>query len=67
MSHPIGLQVLKAKLRGFQAAGTTISSRISTSKKERKHRLWNQKRLPEVASEGEGWSVLPDPDGISAR
>jgi hypothetical protein len=44
MSYPIGLQVLKAKIRGFQATGATISSRISKSEKERKNRLWNEKR-----------------------
>ena len=44
MSFPIGLQVLRAKIRGFQATGTTISSRISKSEKERKNRLWNEKR-----------------------
>lgn len=44
MSYHIGLQVLRAKLRGFQAAGTTISSRISKSEKERKNRLWDEKR-----------------------
>jgi len=40
----IGLQVLRAKLRGFHAAGSTISSRISKSEKERKNRLWDAKR-----------------------
>lgn len=44
MSHHIGLQVLRAKLRGFQAAGMTITSRISTSEKERKNKLWDEKR-----------------------
>lgn len=44
MSFPIGLQVLRAKIRGFQATGSTISSRISKSEKERKNRLWNEKR-----------------------
>ena len=44
MSYHTGLQVLRAKLRGFHAAGSTLSSRISTSHKERKSRLWNQKR-----------------------
>jgi hypothetical protein len=44
MSHHIGLQVLRAKLRGFHAAGSTISSRISKSEKERKNRLWDTKR-----------------------
>jgi hypothetical protein len=40
----IGLQVLKAKLRGFHAAGHSISRRISKSEKERKNRLWDNKR-----------------------
>jgi len=44
MSKPIGLQVLKAKIRGFQASGSTISSRITKSEKDRKNRLWNEKR-----------------------
>jgi len=44
MSFPIGLQVLRAKIRGFQATGATFSSRISKSEKERKNRLWNEKR-----------------------
>jgi hypothetical protein len=44
MSHHIGLQVLRAKVRGFQAAGSTISSRISKSEKERKNKLWDDKR-----------------------
>lgn len=44
MSYHIGLQVLRAKVRGFHAAGTTITSRISNSEKERKHRLWDAKR-----------------------
>ena len=44
MSYPIGLQVLRAKIRGFQSSGSTISSRITRSEKERKNRLWNQKR-----------------------
>lgn len=42
--YSIGLQVLRAKLRGFHAAGSTISSRISKSEKERKNRLWDAKR-----------------------
>lgn len=42
--YHIGLQVLRAKLRGFQAAGSTISSRISKSEKERKNKLWDLKR-----------------------
>jgi hypothetical protein len=44
MSYPIGLQILRAKIRGFQATGATISSRITKSEKDRKNRLWNQKR-----------------------
>lgn len=40
----IGLSVLKAKLRGFQVAGQTIAHKISRSEKERKNRLWDQKR-----------------------
>ena len=40
----IGLQVLKAKLRGFHVAGLSISSRISRSSDERRARLWNAKR-----------------------
>lgn len=42
--YHIGLQILRAKVRGFYAAGTTISSHISRSEKERKHRLWERKR-----------------------
>ena len=45
MSRPIGLQVLRAKLRGFGDTGASITSRIAKSEKERKHDLWNQKRL----------------------
>jgi hypothetical protein len=44
MSYHIGLQVLRSKIRGFHAAGTTITARISKAEKERKGRLWNQKR-----------------------
>lgn len=43
--YSIGLQVLRAKLRGFHAAGSTISLRISKSEKERKNKLWCTKRL----------------------
>jgi hypothetical protein len=42
--YHIGLQVLRAKIRGFQVTGSTITSRISKSEKERKNRLWNEKR-----------------------
>jgi peptidyl-tRNA hydrolase len=44
MSYSIGLQVLRAKVRGFQAAGTTISSRISDSAGKRKASFWDKKR-----------------------
>ncbi len=44
MSHHIGLQVLRAKLRGFHGAGATITHRISKSQRERKSQLWNTKR-----------------------
>jgi hypothetical protein len=44
MSHNIGLQVLRAKIRGFHSAGVSLSSRISKSKKARKQRLWQAKR-----------------------
>jgi hypothetical protein len=44
MAHHIGLQVLRVKLRGFQVTGSTITSRIRKSEKERKNRLWNEKR-----------------------
>lgn len=42
--YNIGLQVLRAKLRGFHAAGNSISCRIYKSTKERKSKLWNAKR-----------------------
>lgn len=44
MSHHFGLQVLRAKIRGFQVTGSSITARIAKSHKERKHRLWNKKR-----------------------
>jgi len=44
MSHHIGLQILRAKIRGFQSTGMTITARIGKAEKERKNRLWNQKR-----------------------
>ena len=40
----IGLQVLRAKLRGFQTSGHGIAQRISRSQKERRSRLWDSKR-----------------------
>ena len=42
--YHIGLQTLRAKIRGFHAAGSTISRRTSKSEKERRHRLWQLKR-----------------------
>lgn len=40
----IGLRVLQAKIRGFQEAGMTITSRISKAEREKKHQLWCKKR-----------------------
>lgn len=42
--YHIGLQTLRAKIRGLHAAGSTVSRRISKSEKERRHRLWQLKR-----------------------
>lgn len=42
--YNIGLQTLRAKIRGFHAAGSTISTRISRAHKERKSKLWELKR-----------------------
>lgn len=44
MSYPIELQILRAKIRGFHVTGETIAARISKSEKDRKNRLWNEKR-----------------------
>jgi len=44
MSHHIGLQVLRAKVRGFQASGQSLTHLISKTEKERKSNLWNKKR-----------------------
>jgi hypothetical protein len=44
MSYPIGLQILRAKVRGLQAAGATFALHISKSEKERKNHFWNEKR-----------------------
>lgn len=41
----IGLQVLRAKIRGFQSAGETIHKRIFGSKGPKRDRLWCEKRL----------------------
>jgi hypothetical protein len=43
MSHHIGLQILRAKVRGFQVTGSTLQSRISKAKGARKSRLWELK------------------------
>lgn len=40
----VGLQALRAKIRGFQAAGLSIHHRISRSKGLKRHRLWSEKR-----------------------
>lgn len=42
--YSIGLQVLRAKLRGFHLTGSAITSRISRSEKQHKHNLWKFKR-----------------------
>ena len=42
--YHIGLQTLRAKIRGLQATGSTIRRRISKSEKERRQRLWQLKR-----------------------
>lgn len=44
MSHHIGLQVLRAKIRGLQAAGSTIHHRIRKAKGAKRNRLWDEKR-----------------------
>lgn len=40
----IGLQVLRAKIRGFQSAGTSIHNRIRKAKGPKRNELWNEKR-----------------------
>ena len=42
--YHIGLQTLRAKIRGFHVAGSTIASRISKAEREKKNRLWDLKR-----------------------
>lgn len=42
--YHIGLQTLRAKIRGLHAAGSTVSRRISKSEKERRYCLWQLKR-----------------------
>ena len=44
MSYSIQLQVLRAKIRGFEVSGRTIATRIHKSEGVRKNQLWNQKR-----------------------
>lgn len=43
--YHIGLQTLRAKIRGFHVTGLKISRRISRSKGARRVRLWGLKRL----------------------
>jgi hypothetical protein len=40
----ISLQALRAKIRGFAAAGESIHHHIQESKGPKRHRLWNEKR-----------------------
>jgi hypothetical protein len=40
----IGLQVLRAKIRGLQAAGTSLHNRIRKAKGPKRNELWNEKR-----------------------
>lgn len=42
--HLIGLQALRAKIRGFHVSGSAISSRICKSKGDKRARLWIAKR-----------------------
>lgn len=44
MSYHIGLQVLRAKVRGLQAAGITFHSRIRKAKGPKRNELWSEKR-----------------------
>lgn len=39
-----GLQVLRAKIRGLQAAGISIHNRIRKAKGPKRNRLWDEKR-----------------------
>lgn len=43
MSHHNGLQILRAKVRGFHVTGTTLQSRISKATGAKKSRLWELK------------------------
>lgn len=40
----IGLEILRAKIRGFHITGSKIAKKISKSKGLRKHQLWDLKR-----------------------
>ena len=40
----IGIQILRAKVRGFHAAGETIHCRIRKSSGKKRESLWNEKR-----------------------
>lgn len=40
----IGLQVLRAKIRGLQAAGISLHNRIRKAKGPKRNELWNEKR-----------------------
>lgn len=42
--YTIGLQILRSKIRGFHASGSTISCRIGKAEREKKNRLWGLKR-----------------------
>ena len=42
--YHIGLQSLRAKIRGFQASGITITSRIGKAQGKKKNKLWELKR-----------------------
>jgi hypothetical protein len=43
MSYHIGLQILRAKVRGFHVTGATLQSRISKATGAKKNRLWELK------------------------
>lgn len=40
----VGLQALRAKIRGFQSAGESIHHRIGKAKGWKRHKLWSEKR-----------------------
>ncbi len=41
----VGLQALRAKVRGFHVSGEAITRHIRKSHGSKKHRLWSEKRL----------------------